>query len=159
RNKARNRVTVGVGLRVSTEAWCAPEDSMTDERRLDDLLSRWQQERARGRTPAAAELCCDCPELAPELEKRLDLLFRMDQLAQAANNPVRARRPPSDPRGAAPPGGPPLPAVPGYEVLRELGRGGMGVVYQARDMALKHVVALKLVTGGPAPPDALARFR
>jgi serine/threonine-protein kinase len=51
-------------------------------------------------------------------------------------------------------------AIPGYQVLGVLGRGGMGVVYQARHLRLKRLVAVKMVlAGGHAGPDALARFR
>jgi eukaryotic-like serine/threonine-protein kinase len=53
-----------------------------------------------------------------------------------------------------------LPEVAGYEVLGLLGRGGMGVVYQARQLGLQRTVALKMVlTGSHAGPKDLARFR
>jgi serine/threonine-protein kinase len=123
------------------------------EERLDWLLSIWQEQHRQGRDVPAAELCREHPDLTPELERRIEALRQMGDLAAQTAETLAPGL-----RDAAPVGD--GICIPGYEVLDTLGRGGMGVVYRARQTKLGRVVALKMIlTGAHAAEADLARFR
>jgi serine/threonine-protein kinase len=102
------------------------------------------------------EVCASCPELLPEVRARWEKICRL-------RGGLDALFPSSQQQGASSPVTPPdgkLPQIPGYEVERELGRGGMGIVYRARQLRLNRRVALKmLLTGSAARPEDRERFR
>ncbi len=139
---------------------------MADDSQLLDLVVRWEEMRAVGQSLSAEQLCRDCPELVPALRLRLEALRAMNAaLGKADGSDTPALNPQSseistiaDGRSAARIFD--VAPVPGYEILRELGQGGMGVVFLARQTSLDRLVALKmLLAGRHAAPAERARFQ
>jgi hypothetical protein len=75
---------------------------MMPDDRLTDLVDRWQLLFQEGRDVPAAALCADCPDLAPELERRVEAMRRMNRLVMPAAGAAERGGPGGGP--AAPPG-------------------------------------------------------
>ncbi|MFO0845489.1 MAG: protein kinase [Gemmataceae bacterium] len=134
---------------------------MDREEQIDHLLDRWQQLREEGRPITPEELCREAPDLLPSLRLRIEAVSRIEGLlgdpAPNATPPFRGRS--SRETVIVGVAGPPQ-APPGYELHSELGRGGVGVVYKAKQLGLKRLVALKmLLTGAHASAEDRRRFR
>ena len=115
----------------------SPADSAAQ---LVSVLDHYLADLQAGKTPDRAQLLADHPELARELA---DCLAGIEFVHQAAK----------------PTAG--IPAQLGdFRILAELGRGGMGVVYEAEQLSLKRHVALKVLRFGvPADADVMQRFQ
>ena len=103
------------------------------------------------------EVCRDCPELLPQVRRRWQRKLACDAQLDA----MFPAPEPGSPFGgtSSKPSPTELPQIPGHELRGVLGRGGMGVVYEARHLRLNRTVAVKmLLTGVYASPEARERF-
>jgi WD40 repeat protein/tRNA A-37 threonylcarbamoyl transferase component Bud32 len=143
-------------------------DLAAREQRLHEVLHGYLQAVDAGRAPDRAELLRRHPELAADLEAFFADQDRLAQLAASiwpekpAASPAEAAGAPTiAPRETASvPAGTKVRSFGDYELLEEIDRGGMGVVYKARQVSLNRVVALKMILAGQLASEAdVRRFR
>jgi serine/threonine protein kinase len=143
------------------------EDQTMEQKllRIEELIDDVRATRAAGKTAEDGVIMAAHPELMPELADELAKLQRVQAARKAAEAPtVDINLLPDSDAGDEPRETPQRPRpdvqVPGYSLLRELSRGGQGVVYLALQLSTGRKIALKLMREGPlADERALARFK
>jgi WD40 repeat protein/serine/threonine protein kinase/tetratricopeptide (TPR) repeat protein len=108
----------------------------------EEFLNRYRQ----GERPSLKEYIDRHPELAAEIREVFPAMAMMENIAVADSSLEE-----SETGKAAKPAGIPLKQLGDYRIIREIGHGGMGVVYEAEQVSLGRHVALKVL-----PSQALA---
>ncbi len=107
-----------------------------DYGRLDELAEEFAQRYRRGEQPGLQEYIDRLPEMADEIRELFPALVEVERLDGSAREDADPHLQPSPPR---------IRQLGDYRVIREIGRGGMGVVYEAEQVSLGRHVALKVL--------------
>jgi tetratricopeptide (TPR) repeat protein/predicted Ser/Thr protein kinase len=131
---------------VETERW----------RKIEHLYHSALEQEESGRAAFLEQACGGDESLRLEVESLLAQAQGTEGFLEAPAVQVAARDLAKSPE----PGAPSHPAAIGrYRIVRLLGEGGMGTVYEAEQEEPRRVVALKVIKLGLATPDRLRRFR
>src|SRR5438105_2603376 len=147
----------------------AQPDAGTAEQRLGEVLAAYLEAIDAGWAPDRQAFLDRYPDLAPELESFFQNQDQIAQLADSLACPEAAEaawfpsEAPTVPQADSTPSTDPhLESVrffDDYEIVEEIARGGMGVVFKARQRGLSRLVALKMILAGQfASPVEIQRF-
>ena len=130
--------------------------SSLDDPRIIQQVDAYRSALLKGQNPDRRELLDQFPEVAHELDACLNALEFLRQLAPVVHQQVTESG--GEIGGLLP--GPAPRALGDFCILREIGRGGMGVVYEAEQISLHRRVALKVLPfAAVLDPRHLQRFK
>jgi eukaryotic-like serine/threonine-protein kinase len=145
-----------------------PNASTEREQRLHEVLAAYLEAVEAGQQPKQEEWLARYPELAAELTEFFANQQRLANLAAPLRAAAPVEEPPDPEAPTLAPGGTANGSAVGtkvryfgdYELLEEIARGGMGVVYKARQVSLNRIVALKMILAGQLASESdIRRFR
>ena len=109
--------------------------------RVAEILDAYFDKLQAGNAPSVDEVLAAHPEHAEELAACLDGIHLVQDAGPSTANPIKSDQRLGD-----------------FRIIREVGRGGMGVVYEAEQISLKRRVALKVLRHMVADREAMERF-
>ncbi|MCB1958042.1 MAG: protein kinase, partial [Rhodocyclaceae bacterium] len=126
------------------------DSSSLERHRLDVLAEEFLERQRRGENPTVREYSDDHPDLATEILQLFPLSVELEEARIGCSGNQRGQQSPGEPLGQ----------IGDFRLLREVGRGGMGVVYEAEQLSLGRRVAVKLLPAHFAKNSKYeARFR
>src|SRR5262249_39971151 len=127
----------------------ASGETATSRDPVEELAEAFLERYRRGERPSLSEFIARAPEHADEIRELFPALVLMENASPVASAPSARVFPIAG-----------MERIGEYRIIREVGRGGMGIVYEAEQEALGRHVALKVLSAAAAgDAHCLLRFR